>query len=72
MDESRFTLRIDAGEYRQYYRGAVRYVQVMDHRGRRVRFPASLLQPFVSHSGVEGQFVLRYDDAMRAHSLEKL
>jgi hypothetical protein len=33
-----------------------------DSEGRRIRFPALALRPFVMHDGVNGVFVLRVDE----------
>lgn len=57
----RFRLHISAAEYLAYYQGVTRDVLVHAEDGRRVKFPAGNLQPFVSHEGVHGFFELRFD-----------
>ena len=63
MDDREFvvTLNISASAYQRMYRGDARDVLAQDLRGRRIRFPASALRPFVTREGVSGVFVLRVD-----------
>ena len=68
----RFFLDIPAEEYLYYYRGAARDVVTTAVDGRRVRFPASVLRPFVTGQGVQGEFLLHYDDHNRFVRLERI
>lgn len=68
----RFRLDIDAEDYLAYYRGSAREVLVRAEDGRRVRFPASALQPFVTRDGVHGRFELRFDAGHRLLGLQRL
>ena len=61
MNEYAFHLDIPAEQYVDYYRGAVRHVVVRSTQGQTVQFPASLLQKFVTHQGIQGDFVLICD-----------
>lgn len=70
--EARFTLNISAEQYKQYYAGVARFVQVTCDDGQVVRFPASILQTHLAHDGIHGNFVLRYDDNNRLVGLSKL
>ena len=58
MVQFEFSLNIATMEYLQYYQGQVRTVVARCRDGRTVQFPAGLLTPFVSASGVHGHFVL--------------
>ena len=58
MHRYEFQLRISAYQYLDYYRGTVRQVLVECSDGRKVQFPASLLQRFVTQDGIRGNFVL--------------
>ncbi len=71
MPEVRFTLHITAAELLRYYRGETGLVEVTAHDGRRIRFSAINLRPFVTLEGVHGRFVLRYDENQRLVSLER-
>ncbi|HKJ76308.1 MAG TPA: DUF2835 domain-containing protein [Gammaproteobacteria bacterium] len=68
----RFFLEISAEEYLHYYRGAAQNVATTAVDGRRVRFPASVLRPFVTSQGVHGEFLLHYDDHNRFIRLERI
>ncbi len=55
------TLNISALAYQRMYSGEARHILAHDMQGRRVRFPALSLRPFVTRDGVSGVFVLRVD-----------
>ena len=55
------TLNISAVAYQRMYSGDARQVLAQDMQGRRIRFPAASLRPFVTRDGVSGVFVLRVD-----------
>jgi uncharacterized protein YqjF (DUF2071 family) len=55
------TLNISALAYQRMYSGEARDILAHDMQGRRVRFPAVSLRPFVTRDGVSGVFVLRVD-----------
>ncbi len=58
----RFYLDISQVEYLRYYRGSAQSVLVQAEDGRKVRFPAANLRPFVSADGVRGRFEISLDD----------
>ncbi|MEM1260801.1 MAG: DUF2835 domain-containing protein [Pseudomonadota bacterium] len=66
------SLAIAADEYLRVYSGSARQVQTVASDGRSVRFPANILQPFVTHSGVFGQFEIHFDDSGRFRSISRL
>ncbi len=68
----RFAIRISAEDYLFYYKGQARQVIVNADDGRRVQFPASCLQPFVTRDGIKGVFVLRFDTNNKLIGLEKI
>ncbi|BFM20690.1 DUF2835 domain-containing protein [Gilvimarinus japonicus] len=72
LNQLEFSLDISAAQLERYYRGRVREVLAHTIDGRRVRFPLSLLRPFVSHSGVQGWFRIVFDQSMRCERLEKI
>ncbi|MFC3679669.1 DUF2835 domain-containing protein [Bacterioplanoides pacificum] len=49
-------LAISGDELLRYYNGSARLVSAIASDGRRVQFPASVLQKVVSHDGVYGRF----------------
>ena len=68
----RFSLSISADEFVRYYQGTGKFVHTRGIDGRTVRFPANILQPYVTHSGVHGHFVMYYDENNKFVKLEKL
>lgn len=65
-------LAIPAEEYQRLYMGAVRDVLAHSEDGRRIRFPAMILRPYVTHSGVYGVFKILFDDNNRFQGIEKI
>lgn len=72
VNELRFYLNLSAERYLSYYQGAARAVSVVSVDGRRVAFPAEHLRRFVTHDGVQGEFVLRFDADHKFIGLERL
>jgi Protein of unknown function (DUF2835) len=66
------SLAIPADEYIALYQGSVRDVVARAHDGRVVRFPARILQPFVTHQGVYGRFAIRFDADNRFSGISRL
>lgn len=54
------------------YAGTLRYVQATSREGVRLRFPIAWLRPYVTHSGIEGTFVLTIGTDNKLQSLERL
>ncbi len=71
MNEYRFRLVISAEEMLSYYSGYAQYAVVTTVNGLRVRLPAYLLRPYMTRTGINGEFVLRCDARNRFISLEK-
>jgi len=65
-------LAIPAEEYQRLYMGAVRDVLAHSEDGRRIRFPALILRPYVTHSGVHGVFRIMFDENNRFQRIEKI
>ena len=72
MNEARFFLNIPARDYLTYYQGRVRNVLVTAFDGRRIQFPAERLRPFVTATGVQGEFILHFDEQNRFAGLERV
>lgn len=68
----RFRLDISADDYLAYYRGSIRDIVVGTEDGRRVKFPAGALQPFVTRTGIRGRFELRFDANNKLIGLHRL
>ncbi len=56
-------LRIDATEFLLRYKVPGAVVRARSRDGRQVVFPASILQPFITHAGIIGHFCIEFDSA---------
>ena len=72
MLSMRFHLTISADDYLAYYAGQARSISVKADDGRRIKFPAEHLRPFVSHGGISGYFEIEFDQNHRFLSLKRL
>jgi len=57
------SLHISAEEYLKLYQGVAQNVSAIASDGRRVQFPAKILQKYVTNAGVKGRFVIEFDRA---------
>jgi hypothetical protein len=67
-----FDLRITRADYLSYYKGTANWVQVRARDGRRIRFPASALRPFVTEDGIQGAFEITYEENHRLVGIHRL
>lgn len=65
-------LNISADEYVRWYQGGARVVNAVARDGRRIQFPAGVLQPFVQHTGIQGTFAIYFDDNHKLQRVERL
>jgi hypothetical protein len=72
MKRYEFTVRISPERFVDYYRGTVQMVQVRCTDGHTLRFPASLLQRFVTEEGIHGDFVLTCDGNNKCIELRRV
>lgn len=63
---------LSADQYQHFYDGSIRYVKAVSIDGRSLRFPASILQSFVSHHGVSGRFVIEFDGEGKFQNIERI
>ena len=68
----RFSIQINRQQYLKYYQGAASTVQVYSENGQLLRFPASRLRPFLTHTGIQGRFQLTVSAENRFVELCKL
>lgn len=72
MQKMRFTVDISAEQIQSYYQGSAKFVRVQSDDGRTLKFPVSELQKFVSHTGVQGQFEIQFNDQFKLVSLNRI
>lgn len=65
-------LVISARDYQLYYRQPGTQVRARSTDGRRVLFPASLLQRFVGYGGIQGRFRIEFDSSGRCREIQRL
>ena len=66
------SLSISAEEFQRLYQGAARDVVAFDDQRQRIKFPANILVPFVTHSGIRGRFQINFGDDNRFHSIQQV
>jgi len=66
------SLAIAPDEYRRWYEGSAKDVVATSIDGRRVRFPAPILRPYVTRDGIKGRFRIWFDDQFRFEKIEKV
>lgn len=65
-------IRIDQEEYKKLYAGVANQATTRARDGRTIRFPAKILQPFLTHSGVQGSFVITFDASNKFVGIDRL
>ncbi|MFT5691499.1 MAG: hypothetical protein ACI92E_000828 [Oceanicoccus sp.] len=65
-------ISISSEEYLKYYKVPSASVSTRSSDGRSVRFPASILQPFVSHTGIQGSFCIEFSSDGKFKNIERL
>ena len=71
MKRFEFHLNISAERYLDYYRGTATQVVARCPDGLTVQFPASFLKPFITPTGVKGDFVLTCGDDFKGAELKR-
>jgi hypothetical protein len=66
------SLCISAEEYLRVYQGSAKKVSTIDSEGKRVSFPANILQSYVSHDGIVGVFTIVIDENNRFKKIIKV
>lgn len=62
-------ISLSAEEFLKVYRGSANRVFIRSREGRSVSLPARHLQPFLTHEGVHGSFILTFDQNGKMISL---
>lgn len=55
------SLHISSERFLNFYRGAAQTILARAKDGRSVSFPCRLVQPYLQHDGIHGEFVLELD-----------
>lgn len=65
-------ITITADQYLTQYKIPSAVVVTRSRCGRSVKFPANILQKFVTHSGINGSFKINFSADGKMQSVEKL
>jgi len=65
-------ISLSSERYLAHYQGAVKDVVASSRDGRRIRFPSSLLQPFLLHDGIHGSFRITFDGQGKFQKIERV
>lgn len=68
----RFSIHLSQQQFLRYYQGAAASIQVTSECGKRLRFPAARLRPFLTQNGIQGRFQLNVNSENRFLDLVKL
>ena len=58
----RFRLALSTEKYLEVYKGNARNVLVHCEDNRRIQFPTSAIQKFLTHDGIYGLFEIQFDE----------
>ena len=72
MPQIEFSIKITPSELEKYYAGVAKVVSVVAASGQRLQFPANLMLPHVTHSGINGHFILDYTNNGKAIKLSRV
>ena len=65
-------LFITKDEWMKIYRGETNIVYAKSRDGRSIQFPANILSKYTTHNGIEGSFVISFNDNGKFQSINKL
>lgn len=72
MDQLTFNVKISSQQYLKFYQGAASWVNILAEDGRRLQLPAKHLRPYLTHTGINGRFLLQFDNNGKLLSLKCL
>ena len=55
-----------------FYKGYAQNVLVRANDGRKIQFPAEILKPYLTREGINGHFIIHFDDRNKYQSLQKI
>lgn len=65
-------LHISSDEFQRLYEGTAKEVVARSIDGLRVRFPANILRPFITHAGISGRFSIHFNNDNRFQGIDKI
>ena len=68
----RFRLRLSRDEAMRYYQGSATSVVVRAENGQRLQFPAEHIRRFIDQHGVNGVFIISFDNDNKLIGLKRI
>jgi len=68
----KFSIRLSYDKYLSFYQGYAQHVVVTAYDGRKIQFPAEILKPYLTREGINGHFIIHFDNRNKYQSLEKM
>jgi len=65
-------LIIQKDEWLKIYQGKAKLVYATSRDGRSIKFPANILSKYTTHNGIEGSFVINFNEDGKFQSINKL
>lgn len=72
MTELFVSLAISSDEYIKHYQGVGCTVHTRAHTGESIRFPANILQSYITHHGIRGTFCIVFDEYKKFKSITRV
>ncbi len=67
-----FSIKLSYDKYIAFYKGYAQNVLVRANDGRKIQFPAEILKPYLTREGINGHFIIHFDDRNKYQSLQKI
>ena len=72
MPQVSVNLTITKAQMLKYYQGVAGNVTATSCDGSIIRFPANILRPFVDNNGVNGRFIIEFDDCGKLKNIFRI
>jgi len=72
MKKLTIDIKITADRYEALYSGKVANVKATSRDGVTVQFPGRILHKFITHKGIDGTFVIEFDDHYKFRAITKI
>ena len=67
-----FSIKLSYEKYSAFYKGHAESVLVRANDGRKIQFPAEILKPYLTPDGINGVFIIHFDNRNKYRSLQKI
>lgn len=67
-----FQLNLSKERYLAFYEGRADQVVARAIDGRTIQFPAGAIRQFLTHEGIQGRFVIHFDDNNKLVGIKKI